>query len=148
MGGNCSKLTGEHVEYGKAIGWCFYNRIIDANAPSFVRANLFWEAIANKAAEAKKRKYKLATEKLRGSFTSLVCSTDAALHQEYIAYQKRLACRLASKWEKPFSTMMSWVRVKTQFAIIRSVDLHLRGAARHRITGQQIQDGAGIGIGH
>ena len=36
----------------------FDNRIIDANAPSYVRTNLSWEAIANKAAQAKKRKYK------------------------------------------------------------------------------------------
>ena len=46
-----------------------------------IQANLSWDAIANKAAEAKK-KYKIATEELRGSFTPLVCSTDAALHHE------------------------------------------------------------------
>ena len=64
-----------------------------------VRANVSWVAVANKAAEAKKKKYKLSTEELKGSFTCtpMVCSTDAVLHREYIAYQKRLACRLASK---------------------------------------------------
>ena len=35
----------------------FDNRIIDADAPSFVQANLSWEATASQAASAKKKKY-------------------------------------------------------------------------------------------
>ena len=77
----------------------FDNHIIDANAPSYAKANLSWESISAWAANAKKSKYRLAAEELRGSFTPLVCSTDGVLHREYIAYQKRLSCRLASKWQ-------------------------------------------------
>ena len=100
----------------------FDNRIVDADAPSYAKANLSWNATANKAAAAKNRKYKHAAEELRGSFTPLVCSTDAVLHSEYSAYQKRLASRLAAKWEwkwkweKSFSAMMAWVLVRTQFS--------------------------------
>ena len=36
----------------------FDNRIVDADAPSYVQANLSWEAIANCAASAKKAKYR------------------------------------------------------------------------------------------
>ena len=71
----------------------FDNRIVDADAPSYAKVNLSWNATANKAAAAKKRKYKHAAEELRGSFTPLVCSTDAVLHHEYSAYQKRLTSR-------------------------------------------------------
>ena len=123
----------------------FDNRIVDANAPSYQRSS--WDAIARKAAEAKRKKYAQASEDLRSSFTPLVCSTDAVLHREYTAYQKRLASRLATKWDKSYSVVVAWVRVQTQFAIIRAVDLRLRGT-RRRLVGLTLQDGAGLGIGH
>ena len=78
---------------------------VDANAPSYQRSS--WDAIARKAAEAKRKKYAQASEDLRSSFTPLVCSTDAVLHREYMAYQKRLASRLATKWDK-WSPTRSW----------------------------------------
>ena len=123
----------------------FDNRIVDANAPSYRQSS--WDSVARKAAEAKKKKYARAAEELRSSFTPLVCSTDAVLHREYAAYQKRLASQLASRWEKPYSVVMAWVRVQTQISIIRAVDLRLRGS-RRRLTGLTIQDGAGLGVGH
>ena len=51
-------------------------RIVDADAPSYVKANLSWEAVANQDVAAKKAKCHFAIEDLRGSFTPLVCSTD------------------------------------------------------------------------
>ena len=73
----------------------FDNQIIDANTPSYTHSS--WEAIANRTASSKKeKKCKSAAEELQGSFTSLMCSTDAVLNREY-AYQKRLASCLASK---------------------------------------------------
>ena len=45
----------------------FDNRIVDANAPSYQRSS--WDAIARKAAEAKRKKYAQASEDLRSSFT-------------------------------------------------------------------------------
>ena len=123
----------------------FDNRIVDANAPSYQRSS--WDAIARKAAEAKRKKYAQASEDLRSSFTPLVCSTDAVLHREYMAYQKRLASRIATKWDKSYSVVVAWVRVQTQFAIIRAVDLRLRGT-RRRLVGLTLQDGAGLGVGH
>ena len=67
----------------------FDNRIVGADAPSYQRSS--WDAIARKAAEAKRKKYAKASEDLRSSLAPLVCSTDAVLHREYMAYQKRLA---------------------------------------------------------
>eukprot|EP00117_Sycon_ciliatum_P004400 scpid36857/ scgid8792/ len=101
----------------------FDNRIIDANAPSYSHSS--WEATSNRAANAKKKKYRQASEDLRGSFTPLVCSTDGVLHREYASYQKRLAGRLALKWDKPFSIIFTWVRIRTQFAVFHAVDLRL-----------------------
>ena len=66
----------------------FDNRIIDADAPSYIRSNLSWEAMSNCVAEEKKGKYHQAAEDICGSITPLVCSTDGAMHQEYVAFQK------------------------------------------------------------
>ena len=126
----------------------FDNRIVDADAPSYVRSNLSWNAVSNSAASFKKRKYKAAAEELRASFTPLVCSTDGALHTEYRAYQRRLAMRLASRWDKSYSNVMSWVpvRIHHQFAVFRAVDFRLRGS-RRRLGGLAICDGVGLGVG-
>ena len=86
----------------------FDNRIVEADAPSYT--NISWEAVANRAANAKKTKYNPAVEELRGTFTPLVCSTDGVLHREYRAYQIRLASRLATKWQRPYSVVMKWVK--------------------------------------
>ena len=52
-------------------------------------------------------------------YYTVLCSTDGMLHREYAAYQKRMACRLASKWQKPFSAVMALVCSHTQFPIFR-----------------------------
>ena len=104
----------------------FDNRIMDADAPSYT--NISWEAAANRAANTKKTKYNPAAEELRGTFTPLVCSTDGVLHREYRAYQIRLASKLATKWQRPYSVVMNWVKLRMQFAVFRAVDPAL---ARH-----------------
>ena len=119
----------------------FDNRIVDADAPSYT--NISWEAVANRAANAKKTKYNPAAEELHSTFTPLVCSTDGVLHQEYRAYQIRLASKLATKWQRPYSVIMNWVKLRMQFAVFRAVDLRLRGT-RRRILGLGLQDGAAI----
>ena len=63
----------------------FDNCINDADAPSYVKANLSWDAIPTHAASAKKAKYRLAAEELRGSFTPLVCSTDGVSPRHLVA---------------------------------------------------------------
>ena len=116
------------------------NRIIDADAPSYVSSNTSWQALANRAAQQKRAKYQHVVEDLRGSITPFVCSTDGFLHVENRAYQHRLAHRLALKREQPFSSTMPWVRIRLQFAIIRAVDLRLRGA-RMKFRGLSPADG-------
>ena len=137
-------LDGQGVWEGNRVAF-FDNRIIDADAPGYVHSNLSWEAISSRAVSEKKKKYRHAAEDLRGSITPLVCSTDGVVHREYAAFQKRLAARLATKWEKPLPHVLNWVRVRTQFALIRAVDLRLRGT-RRRIVGLGLADGAAIGL--
>ena len=104
----------------------FDNRNTDADAPGYLMAHLSWESLANRAA-TKKKKYGAAAEELRGSFMPLVCSTNGALHRQYSLYLKRVANCLATKWKKPYSHVMEWVQIRTQFAFVCAVDLCLRG---------------------
>jgi len=97
----------------------------------------------NSTASENKNKYDKACEDIRASFTSLVCTTDGCLHREFEAFTKRLASRLSSKWNKTYSEVMGWVRVKLQFAIIKAVDLRLRGS-RKVFKRLGLEDGAGI----
>ena len=109
----------------------FDNRISNADAPSRLDRNSSWKTTLNSAASEKKNKYNKACEDIRASFTPLVCTTDGCLHREFEAFTKRLASRLSSKWNKTYSEVMGWVRVKLQFAIIKAVDLRLRGWCRN-----------------
>ena len=75
----------------------------------------------------------LVTLSLTGLHCTCVLNWCSLLHGEYAAYQKRLASRHATKWEKTCSTVMAWVRVSTQFAVFSTINqlpknLRLRGS--------------------
>ena len=121
----------------------FDNRIVNADAPSRVERNISWETSLQSAANEKKNKYKFACEEVRASFTPLVCNTNGCFHREAVAFMKRMATKLGSKWDKSYSEFMGWIRVNLQFALIKAVDLRLRGSKKvFRRLG--LEDGAGI----
>mmetsp|Transcript_17100 Transcript_17100/g.22593 ORF Transcript_17100/g.22593 Transcript_17100/m.22593 type:complete len:103 (+) Transcript_17100:238-546(+) len=91
----------------------------------------------------KENKYKYACEEIRASFTPLVCNTDGCLHREFEAFLKKLSVRLATKWCKPLSQVMGWSRIKISFAVIKAVDLRLRGS-RKKFRSLGLEDGAGM----
>ena len=66
-------------------------------------------------------------EELHGSISPLICSTDGVLHHEYVANQKQLTSQLSTKWEKPYSIVMGWMKRRTQFTIFNLVYLWLQG---------------------
>ena len=119
----------------------FDNRIMNADAPSYISKD--WNTVAQIAAREKHRKYDVAAEDLRGSFTPLICSCDGVLHREFLSFQKRLSHALAEKWSKSLSQVTAWVRIKIQFSIIRAVSLRLRGT-RKNIRSLGVEDGAGL----
>lgn len=121
----------------------FDNRIINADAPSYASQN--WHTIAHNHAQQKHRKYDSAAEDIRASFTPLICSAEGVLHKEYAVFQKRLAETLTTKWKKPFSQTLGWIRIQGQMSIIRAVSLRLRGTRRH-IRYLPYEDGAALPI--
>ena len=76
----------------------------------------------------KKRVYHLAVEDWRGNFTPFVLSVDGLLQREASHFVKRLSASLASKWEKPFSDVLAFVRSRLLFALVHSASMCLRGS--------------------
>mmetsp|Transcript_45574 Transcript_45574/g.78778 ORF Transcript_45574/g.78778 Transcript_45574/m.78778 type:complete len:108 (+) Transcript_45574:304-627(+) len=95
------------------------------------------------AVQEKKTRYLERCEEMAGSFTPLVCTVDGVFHREFVAFMKRVAAALAGKWGKSYEEVMCWVRIRLQFALIRAVDLRLRGS-RMRFHGAGFSDGAGL----
>ena len=76
-----------------------------------------------------------------------MCTVDGVFHREFVAFMKRVAAVLAEKWHKPYGVvMLCWVRVRLQFALVRAVDLGLRGGSRKAFHGFGMMDGAGMGL--
>ena len=123
----------------------FDNRILDADAPSRFNCNMSYVTAMRAAVQEKKKKYQERCEDLAGSFTPLVCTVDGVFHREFVAFMKRVAAALAEKWHKPYGVVMCWVRVRLKFALIRAVDLRLRGS-RKAFHGFGMMDGAGMGL--
>ncbi len=123
----------------------FDNRILDADAPSRISTNMSYQTAMRAAVKEKKKLYKDACEDLAGSFTPLVCTVDGVFHREFVAFLKRVAAALASKWRRSYSDVTNWVMVRMQMALIRAVDLRIRGS-RKKFHGMGFVDGAGLGL--
>ena len=62
------------------------------------------------------------------SFTPLVLSASGGFAREATHFYKRLASRLAGKWDQPYSLTMRWLRCIISFALLRSAIQCIRGA--------------------
>ena len=112
-------------------------RVIDTDAQSYT--NRLVSAVLSSAELEKKNKYTAAAESRRASFTPFVVSVDGVFGREATCFLKRVAERLSRHkirafhrssfiWNKPYSIVMGWVKVRLQFAILRATNLCLRGS--------------------
>ena len=100
-------------------------RVTDTDAPSYQNRNPM--NILKTAEIEKKNKYGPACEEKHISLTPLVTSIDGVLAPEFTFFLKRLADGLASKWDRPYSHVMCWVRCRISFAILRATNICIRG---------------------
>ena len=63
-----------------------------------------------------------------GVFTHLVFGSNGAMGKECTRFHKILSLKIAEKQDKPSSMVMSWIRTKLSFCLIRSSLLCLRGS--------------------
>ncbi|CAH3018770.1 unnamed protein product [Porites evermanni] len=89
----------------------------------------------------KKRKYNSrVTEIEQGTFTPLGFTTTGEMTDECLRYHSRLAELLSAKKQESYATIISWVRAKVSFAILRSALLCLRGSRTPRRRNIDVKD--------
>ena len=115
-------------------------RITDTDAPSY--QDILLVKVLERAAKAKKAKYLQPCLDRRRSFTPLVYSVDGMACKEAKVFEKRIACLLAEKWDRPYSEMVGYVRGQIGMAVIRSNNVLLRGARVHKRTVPWLLDDA------
>ena len=77
----------------------------------------------------KKRSYlQRVLEVEHGSFTPLVFGTNGSMGDECSLFLKTLAEKLAKKQGESYQNVMSWIRTRLSFEILRSVHLCIRGS--------------------
>ena len=117
-------------------------RITDTDAKSY--QNIASAKVLERAAKVKKDKYLIACLERRRTFMPLVYSVDGMACKEALAFKKRVASLLASKWNRPYSEMVGFVRGRMSLAVIRSNTMLLRGARAGRAWKPVIEDSAGV----
>ena len=102
-------------------------RVFHPSAPSYRKKEL--SAVYRLHENAKKREYGARIREVeRGAFTPLVLSTTGGMARECTVFYKRLADRLANKRKTNYSLVMTWLRCRISFALLRSAIRALRGS--------------------
>jgi hypothetical protein len=97
-----------------------------------------------------KRKYFEPCLKQRCHFTPFVCSTDGLLGLKAATFAKRLAAKLATKWQRSYSQVCGYVKARLSIATVHATHLCLRGSRipTHQISTRRPlwEDGAGLAL--
>ena len=75
-----------------------------------------------------------------GSFTPLVFSINGGMSRENTLYHKHLAEKIATKTDQRYDQVMSWIRCKLSFLIMRSALLCLRGSRTIKVNTDAVDD--------
>ena len=102
-------------------------RVFHPFAPSYLNTSI--AALYKQHENKKKREYGQRIRDIeRGCFTPLVFTTTGGMGKEATAFYKRLASLLSEVRKEPYSAVMSWVRCRISFALLRSAILCIRGS--------------------
>jgi hypothetical protein len=125
-------------------------RVTDTDSKSCCKRTLF-KVLESAQEKEKKLKYLGACLENRPHFTPFVLSVDGLLlGREAKTFAKRLAVKLAGKWQKPCSQACGYVKARLSIAAVRATHLCLRGSRvpAHNISTRfsQWEDGAGLAM--
>ncbi len=102
-------------------------RVFNPHAPTYASSPI--ASCYRNHERAKKRAYEQRVREIEhATFTPLVLSATGGMATEATLFYKRLASRLASKWDQPYSTTMAWLRCRITFSLLRSAIQCIRGA--------------------
>ena len=116
----------------RGSGYLLDIRITDTDASSYLSQTS--KKVLERTAKVKKDKYLQLCLDRRRSFTPVVYSVDGMACKEAKAFEKRIACLLAEKWDCPYSELVGYVRGRMGMALIRSNTVLLRGTRVHKRT--------------
>eukprot|EP00956_Cyclotella_meneghiniana_P042116 scaffold248361_cov42-Cyclotella_meneghiniana.AAC.1 len=102
------------------------------------------EKVLNKCEKLKKAKHLAPCLERRRDFTPLVYSVDGMAGRETKQAERKLASRLAHKWNKEYSYMVAYVRARMALAVVRSNSLLVRGSRKRRAQRPLIDEGAAM----
>ncbi len=123
-------------------------RVTDTDSNSYCKRTPF--KVLESQEKEKKRKYLGPCLENRRHFTPFVLSVDGLLGREAKTFAKRLAVKLAGKWQKPYSQVAGYVKARLSIAAVRATHLCLRGSRvpAHNISNRfsQWEDGAGLAM--
>ena len=106
-------------------------RVFNPHAPS--NKNVSIANCYKKHENEKKRAYEQRIREVEhSSFTPIVLSATGGMAKQSTTFYKRLASRLAEKWEQPYSTTLYWLRARLSFSLLRSAIQCIRGARSSR----------------
>ena len=63
-----------------------------------------------------------------GNFTPLIFGTNGGIGKECDLFLKKLANSLSKKQDESYSSIMTWLRTKLSFEILKSVHVWIRGS--------------------
>ena len=111
-------------------------RVFNPNARRFQGQSLKQSYITNE--KEKKRTYNNRILQVEnGTFTPLVFNAFGGMGEECKTFYKRLAAMIAEKRKENLSSVSSWIRTRTSFALLRSTLMCMRGT-RHRYYRQDL----------
>ena len=116
-----ASARGFHTRRRVAI---FDIQVLDTDAPTY--CNRTSAKVLETAEKEKCTKYEAACAERQCDFIPMVYSVDGLRGQRAKAAEKRLAAMLAAKWERPYSDVMNFGRVRMSLSVVRSNTLLLR----------------------
>ena len=137
-----------HGLYDRSTSCIIDVRVTDTDQPSYLSSTP--AKIILKQEREKKKRYLESCLEQRRHFAPYVVDTYGLLREGAKAFNKRIASKLADKWQSPYSATMGFVNARVSVAIVRATHLCIRGSRvpyRHVSTKRcQWEDGAGLGL--
>ena len=105
-------------------GASFDIRVSDTDAISY--QNRIPMSVLHSVEVERKTKFSDACQERHMSFTPLVVSVDGMLAPEFANFLRRIGEALSTKWEKPYSKTMNWVKCRLSLTVLRASSVRFR----------------------
>ena len=125
--------------WSRGVTTFFYVRMTHVNSKT--NQGKSTAAIFKEQESEKKRKYQQRVLEVEmGSFTPLIFGTNGGMGEEYKMFMKHLAEKLAEKDVEGYPIVISWLRTRISFEILKSVNTSIRGSRQPFFRSEVVDD--------